>query len=244
MKNKLLLSLLLFSLWSQVTFAGECVVLLHGLGRSAASMEKLEDTLKEQGYIVANIDYPSRNMPIEALADLAVGEGLAKCNTAEATQVNFVTHSLGGILVRQFYSQHSAERVKRVVMLGPPNEGSELVDKLSRVPGYELAMGVAGTQLGTDHNSVPKSLGPVNFQLGVIAGTQSINLILSTMLPSPDDGKVSVEATKVQGMCDFIALPTIHSHMMKNDAVINEVVNFLSHGRFNQGQKQQALAFP
>ena len=213
-------------------FADECAVLLHGLGRSAASMEKLAGVLELQGYHIANISYPSRKMSIESLANIAVMDGLAQCNKAKATQVNFVTHSLGGILVRQFYSHHSASAVNRVVMLGPPNQGSEIVDKLGSLPGYELITGKAGTQLGTDINSVPKQLGPVNFELGIIAGTQSINPIMSSMLPNHDDGKVSVAATKVKGMSDFVALPTIHSHMMKNDAVIKEVVSFLSEGRF------------
>ena len=244
MKLALLLSIFLLSAASTHSFADECVVLLHGLGRSAASMEKLEDRLKEHGYVVANIDYPSRKMSIESLAKIAVMEGLETCTKAKASQINFVTHSLGGILVRQYYSQHSASAVNRVVMLGPPNQGSEIVDNLGSIPGYELITGEAGTQLGTDPYSIPSQLGAVNFDLGVIAGTQSINLIMSSMLPNPDDGKVSVASTKVRGMNDFVALPTIHSHMMKNDAVINEVINFLLHGRFNQGQQQQTLAFP
>ena len=118
-------------------------------------MEKLEDRLKEHGYVVANIDYPSRKMSIESLAKIAVKEGVETCTKAKSSQVNFVTHSLGGILVRLYYSQHSASAVNRVVMLGPPNQGSEIVDKLGSIPGYELITGEAGTQLGTDPYSIP-----------------------------------------------------------------------------------------
>ncbi|WP_076413273.1 triacylglycerol lipase [Shewanella sp. UCD-KL12] len=238
MLRSLFITALLLSLLPIESVAKECVVLLHGLGRSASSMEKLEEILTENGYIVANINYPSRKMPIESLANVAVTEGLEQCELLNTKQVNFVTHSLGGILVRQYYSQHSADSINRVVMLGPPNQGSELVDKLGSIPGYELITGEAGTQLGTDINSVPRRLGPVNFDLGVIAGTQSINLLMSSMLPNPDDGKVSVAATKAEGMNDFIALPTIHSHMMKNDAVIAEVIYFLNHGEFNHERQE------
>lgn len=236
MLKPLFITALLLSLLPIDSVAKECVVLLHGLGRSAASMEKLEEILTENGYIVANINYPSRKMPIESLANIAVTEGLEQCELVNTKQVNFVTHSLGGILVRQYYSQHSADSVHRVVMLGPPNQGSELVDKLGSMPGYELITGEAGTQLGTDLQSIPRRLGPVSFELGVIAGTQSINLIMSSLLPSPDDGKVSVAATKVQGMDDFIALPTIHSHMMKNERVLEEVVHFLERGQFTDAK--------
>lgn len=118
-------------------------------------------------------------------------------------------------------------------MLGPPNKGSEVVDKLKNMPGYELLNGPAGMQLGTDENSVPLKLGPVNFQLGVIAGTQSINLILSSFLPNPDDGKVSVENAKIEGMCGFITLPTAYPFMMKNEVVIGEVISFLKTGKFS-----------
>jgi pimeloyl-ACP methyl ester carboxylesterase len=236
---------LLFGLMSPGLWAGECVILLHGLARTSDSMELLAETLGAEGYHVANIDYPSREKPIEALAQIAVEAGLADCRDAAASPVNFVTHSLGGILVRQYYSLHPTENLKRVVMLGPPNNGSEVVDNLKDVPGYELINGPAGMQLGTDDGSLPKTLGPVNFALGVIAGTSSINLILSTFLPDPDDGKVSLESTKVEGMCSFIALPTSHPFMMKNEQVIEEVIHFLRQGRFTSPEAQSGdCSFP
>jgi hypothetical protein len=119
-------------------------------------------------------------------------------------------------------------------MLGPPNQGSEVVDNLKDTPGFELLNGPAGMQLGTGPDDIPQSLGPVSFELGVIAGTQSINLILSTFLPNPDDGKVSVEATKVEGMKDFIALPATHPFLMENDMVIDQTVHFLKNGKFKK----------
>jgi len=217
---------------SESAFSRECVILLHGLVRSAASMETLEKTLTAEGYVVSNIDYPSRDHAIEALAEIAVGGGIEQCQQQGATKLNFVTHSLGGILVRLYLKHNPRDDVNRVVMLGPPNQGSEVVDSLKKVPGFELLNGQAGMQLGTSESDIPRSLGPVEFELGVIAGTHSINLILSTFLPNPDDGKVSVASTKVEGMRDFIALPTTHPFMMKNDQVIAQVIHFLRHGAF------------
>jgi len=219
-------------LYSVNSYSAECVVLLHGLARTSSSMNELEQKLTKEGYYVANIDYPSRKKDIVELSEIAVNEGLSKCSENNASPVNFVTHSLGGILVRQYYKNHDPENVNRVVMLGPPNNGSEVVDNLKNAPGFELLNGPAGMQLGTQDKDVPKSLGPVNFELGVIAGTQSINLMLSTFLPNPDDGKVSVESTKVDGMSGFVALPATHPFLMKNDQVIDEVIHFLEHGEF------------
>ncbi len=197
-------------------------------------MEALEETLVAEGYMVANVDYPSRDHTIEALAAMAVEEGIQICQQQAAAPLNFVTHSLGGILVRLYLKNNRRDDVHRVVMLGPPNQGSEVVDNLKNMPGFKLLNGPAGMRLGTTSTDLPKSLGPVDFELGVIAGTQSINLILSTFLPNPDDGKVSVAATKVEGMRDFIALPTTHPFMMKNEKVIEQVIHFLKNGRFEK----------
>ena len=219
--------------------AEECVVLLHGLARSATSMQALEARLTNEGFRVKNIDYPSRNHPVEELATLVVGQGIQACTEQFAAKINFVTHSLGGILVRVYLRSNQHDDIGRVVMLGPPNQGSEVVDNLKDTPGFELLNGPAGMELGTGPSDIPKLLGPVDFELGVIAGTQSINLILSTFLPDPNDGKVSVESTKVEGMTDFIALPTTHPFMMKNKTVIDQTVYFLKHGKFNKKDLSQ-----
>ena len=240
-KPKYLLLVLLMAM-CQSLLAGECVVLLHGLVRSAKSMEALESRLMNEGYYVSNIDYPSRSQPVDPLAELAVGKGIEDCTAYSPTKIHFVTHSLGGILVRAYLEQHTRDDVGRVVMLGPPNQGSEVVDRLKNTPGFELLNGPAGMQLGTKPTDIPKSLGPVDFELGVIAGTRSINLILSTFLPNPDDGKVSAESTKVEGMVDFVALPTAHPFMMKNPAVIEQTVHFLKHGEFIRNEPLQTDA--
>lgn len=223
-----LLTIIIFFSYSLAQ--AECVILLHGLVRSNTSMKKMEMALQRAYYTVANIDYPSRKYPIEELAEKAISRGLAQC--PKDAKVNFVTHSLGGILVRQYLHNHKIEKLNRVVMLGPPNKGSEVVDRLKDFPGFKMINGEAGLQLGTGEFSIPNQLGSVKFDLGIIAGTKSINLILSNFLPNPDDGKVSVESTKVDGMNDHIEMPVTHPFMMKNDKVIMQVIHYLRQGKF------------
>ena len=208
----------------------ECVILLHGLARTQGSMEKIAEHLRKENYQVVNLGYPSRHHAIEKLADMAIKPALKECQ--EHSKINFVTHSLGGILVRQYLSRYEINDLHRVVMLGPPNQGSEVVDKMADVPGFHLINGDAGLQLGTQENSVPITLGPAEFDLGVVAGTSSINLILSLIIPGQDDGKVSVERTKLDGMNDHVVMDVTHSFMMRNKHVIQQTLHYLKHGHF------------
>ncbi len=234
MKSTLLLILLLFSFSAQAS----CVILLHGLARTSDSMETLAQALADEGFTPVNQDYPSREHPIQTLAGLAIEPALAKCPAGE--KVNFVTHSLGGILVRQYLDNHDIENLGRVVMLGPPNHGSEVVDTLKDVPGFYFVNGDAGMQLGTGRFSVPNRLGKADFDVGIIAGSESVNLILSTFIPDNDDGKVSIESTKLEGMDDHIVMPATHTFMMSNDEVIAQVINYLKHGHFEHSDGDSA----
>lgn len=218
------------------TESDECVVLLHGLARTSSAMKPLVTPLQSAGYEVVNVEYPSRDHDIQTLAPMAVKAlGIDQCSDT-AAQFHFVTHSLGGILVRYFAEHHGIEKLGRVVMIAPPNQGSEVVDHLRDVPGFKLLNGPAGLQLGTDENSIPRQLGAVTFPLGVIAGTGTINPILSQYLPNPDDGKVSVENTKVEGMDDFIVFAHTHTFIMRSEDVIEQVIHFLLNGGFNHSR--------
>jgi hypothetical protein len=141
---------------------------------------------------------------------------------------------LGGILVRHYLSNHEIQNLERVVMLGPPNQGSEVVDKMKSFPGFHFINGDAGMQLGTGELSIPNQLGKAEFDVGIVAGTKSINWILSWIIPSTDDGKVSVERTKLEGMNDHIEMKVTHPFMMKNDEVIAQVVHYLKNGTFKR----------
>ena len=236
MRITLLVILLFISFNSS---AKDCVVLLHGLARSAGAMETMQQALEEAGYQTVNVDYPSRDYSVEALAPMAITPALVQCRAKQSRAIHFVTHSMGGILLRQYQQHHEIADLGRVVMMGPPNQGSQVVDNLKDVPGFEAYNGPAGMQLGTSEQDIPKQLGPVSFELGVIAGTSSINLLLSTFLPNPDDGKVSVENTKVQGMCALVTVEVSHPFLMKRQQVIDQVLQFLRSGSFFGDNAQQ-----
>ena len=194
-------------------------------------MVPLEKALQNSGFTVVNVDYPSRKMPIEELSPLVVRGGMDSC--PEATKIHFVTHSLGGILVRYYFEGNSIQEMGRVVMIAPPNQGSEVVDNLRNFPGFKMLNGPAGQQLGTDEESIPLNLGPVDYEVGVIAGTRTFNPILSLFLPNPDDGKVSVARTYVDGIKETIEVPHSHPFIMKANVVIEQSINFLHKGAFD-----------
>lgn len=226
------LFLLLALFASPATLRADCVVLLHGLARTSSAMETLQTALEDHGYTVANVDYPSRGKPIEELSSIAIESGIQRCQELANDRVHFVTHSLGGILVRYYLEHKSIDNLGHVVMIAPPNHGSEIVDNLVTVPGFSLIMGPAGSQLGTSESSLPVQLGPVDYSVGILAGTRSINPFFSSYLPQPHDGTVSVESTRVEGMTDFRTVKASHTFIMHDDKAIRHTIAFLESGKF------------
>jgi hypothetical protein len=147
---------------------------------------------------------------------------------------------MGGIMVRDYFATHSHERLGRVVMLAPPNQGTTVVNSLLHIPGMAWVLGPTGS-LGVGAGYLPQALPSVDFELGIIAGTVGLNPFLTFLVENPDDGTVSVKATEVEGMCSHLVLPVTHSLMMYNDVVIEQVLEFLRNGRFSLPQSRNDL---
>jgi len=207
------------------------VVLLHGLGRTRASMRLLEWALTQAGYHVVNQGYPSRRFRVEELAAQTLPRALHACR--DGAEVHFVTHSMGAALLRQWASENSIPHAGRAVLLGPPGAGSEIVDRFGDWRLFGLLNGPAGTQLGTGPDHLPAKLPPeIPLKVGVIAGSRSLNPLMSALIEGPNDGKVSVRSAFATPASDRLVLPVSHTWMMMNQAVVEAVIRFLASGSF------------
>ena len=211
----------------------QCVILLHGLARSHYSMSGLEASLKLHDYIVINEDYPSTRKSIEDLANQYIPLMVAKCVTYHSNHINFVTHSLGGIILQEYLQNHKLPKLSRIVMLGPPNHGSQLADLLHNNWLFKVITGPAGQELTTQKKSVPNQLHLEHqYQIGIIAGNFSLIPFGNFIFHEANDGKVTVSSAKTNKMKDFIVLPVSHTFMMTNSLVQEQILNFLNYGKF------------
>lgn len=208
----------------------EQVALLHGLGRTARSMAPMARFLERNGFRTNLLGYPSRRYELGELS-ARVRERLETL-TAPGERIHFVTHSMGGVLLRRMVADDPDLPVARVVMLCPPNKGSAVVDRLSAFGLYRWAIGPGGLQLGTGEDSVPRSLGPASFELGVIAGDRIANPIFSRMVGEPNDGTVAISSMQIEGMRAFQTVHATHTFIMRNAVAQANTLAFLRSGAF------------
>ena len=208
----------------------DTVVLLHGIARTRLSMRPIERLLAAAGYRTENLTYPSRRLSLDAISDW-LQPRLA--SAWQADRVHFVTHSMGGLVAARYLAAHGdRERTGRVVMLAPPNGGSEVADALHRLPPYRWLYGPAGQELTT---SASAGSMPPYYALGIIAGTRGEAYPLGRLfIRGAHDGRVSVANSKHPGMADHLVVPASHSFIMRNPEVQRQVLAFLDHGRFDR----------
>lgn len=207
------------------------VVLMHGMGRSARSMWPLASDLRHAGYDVENVDYPTRPFDVAGLVRRFVAPAIARCPADKP--IHAVTHSLGGILIRAYLQDHGLPVGSRIVMLAPPNQGSEVADFVRHWPPYRWFTGRVGQQLGTGPDAIARRLGPIDVEVAVIAANRSLQPWFSFLLPGENDGAVSVASTRLAEMRDFIVIEASHSLIMFNRRARHQVRFFLDHGHFD-----------
>ena len=208
------------------------VVLLHGIARTSRSLGKLERALQETGFATLNLTYPSRRKSLDLLAD-HIHPAVADFAERNQGPIHFVGHSMGGLLARVYVAKYRPRRLGRVVMLGTPNRGSEVADLLQRLSLYRSFYGPAGLQLTTNLDPMLKSLPSLDYAVGIVAGNRSIDPISSHLiLPRPNDGRVSVESSKLDGMAGHITIKTFHAGLPCHRIAIHQTIEFLREGRF------------
>ncbi len=241
MGKKLLFFALLFlgcsSSYKTVYFKSEnsreCVICLHGLRSSSHVWKKLQKQLVVEGYNVLLINYPSSKFPIEKLAEEALVPAISRCRKKQNEKIHIVAHSLGSILARYYLQENDVAELGRVVMVSPPNNGSELVEKFHYVPGFRFINSPAGMQLGTDENGLIKSLEIPDYEFAVLTGSRSINWIESCFIPANDDGRVSIQSAKLKNMKEFKVIKTNHHFIPYKKETIQSIINFIKHGTFD-----------
>jgi len=214
--------------------SADFVVLLHGLRGSSTDFQKMDKVLLEHGFNVCRIDYPSRKYSIEALADTAISEVIRQCEPHGCQTLHFVAHSMGCIMVRYYLQENKIEKLGRIIFISPPNHGTELVDKFAWSALFRKFNGPGGMQLGAGENGFIKSLEMPPYEFGVIMSTRSINPVESMFIHGKDDGRVSIESARLEGMRDFVLVRSNHHVAMKKDETIKQVINFLHTGQFEK----------
>lgn len=209
---------------------GDYVILLHGIARTRKSMAKMAGEFAAEGYQVLNLDYPSRKHTISEIADI-IHADIEKFATDKTKKIHFIGYSMGGLVARAYIHRHPPENMGRLVMLGSPNQGSEVADMLRGTFAFDKFYGPAGEELTTAFDRAAV-MGTPSCEVGVVAGTWTIDPISYFIIRGPNDGKVSVESTKIEGMKEHVIMPVTHTFMPANTKVIAAAKSFVKNGRF------------
>ncbi|NEI34130.1 alpha/beta fold hydrolase [Rhizobium leguminosarum] len=212
----------------------DTVLLFHGIARTKKSMTKLAGFLSGHGYRIVNVGYPSTKSSISDLIDIIRPEIDGAAKEAGDGRVHFVGYSMGGLIIRAFLTRYRPANLGRVVMVGTPNNGSQIADFLKNWPLYRKVYGPAGQQLITDQTAMTELFGTVDYELGIIAGNRTIDPVSSLIigLGVPNDGKVSVESTCLDGASAHIVIPANHTFLPVNKTMWSQTLSFLQDGRF------------
>lgn len=212
---------------------GPTVILLHGLGEGRDSMRPLAEHLRKAlDAAVISFGYASVRADLDAhgQALAAVVAGLPP-----TAPVSFVGHSLGNLVVRRWMAladEDELRRVRRMVMLGPPNQGSRLARMASGIWGVADRVGGSTRDLVVDWQRVAPRLAVPPCDFGIVAGGRGDQVGYSRLLAGDDDAVVCVDETRLEGARDFLLLPVHHAAMMQHPAVQRATVSFLETGRF------------
>jgi hypothetical protein len=208
----------------------EMVFLLHGIGKGKYDMAALARRLRREGYAVVNWGYPSTELSLADLAD-KLAEQVERFPNYK---IHFVTHSMGGIVVRTYFSRHTLQNPGRLVMIAPPSQGAELAQFFGNWPIYQYLMGPAGQELrpGDAGKCIAAGIPPVEF--GIIAGGTGTRIGINPLLPGDNDGTVTLESTKLEGAQDFAVVPYPHPVIQMMPKTIDLTIRFLNDGRFTQ----------
>jgi triacylglycerol lipase len=231
--RRTLACLVLMIATSVIAAPRETVVVLHGVALNRLICLRLEWALERAGYDVINVSIPSRRVLVSELGDVWLPTLLRTRGTAQSPRLHFVTHSMGGLIVRRTLEHERPANLGRVVMIGPPNRGSELADHLSQSRFWRWLIGVNLRRLGTGPEAFWRELKPsVEYPVGIIAGTRFLNPLGAFHLPKPHDGAVSLLSTHLDGETEHLEQPYSHTGLLFRAATARHTISFLRSGHF------------
>jgi pimeloyl-ACP methyl ester carboxylesterase len=224
---------------------GRAVIVLHGLGRSRVATDAICNYLKSQGgYTVFNVSYPSTQ---EGIADMARSLARVVENLDGITEINFVAHSMGNIVIRHYMADQAAAgrrpdpRIRRFVMLAPPNHGSLAALTFADNSVFRVVAGEAGQELGRDWAKLEAKLATPGCKFGIIAGGKGDNKGFNPLLPGDNDGTITVGTTRLEGAADFLVLPVMHTFIVRDAKALEYTLRFLEKGYFISPDKVQPV---